>query len=253
QIKNSDHFVIRVNGSWETVAQFNPSAISPLGIGTVPNVPLHVAVDSGISTIRIQSGNEGAYGSPFADLSHDGASFFFTNWAEGNVAFTAARPGSSVAFGAGGAVRLRIDQAALFPESDVGLSLGNSQKRWSQIWCNSGIVQTSDRRDKEIIGTLPRSAETIVDSVTPAIFAWKNDKKIGRKKELNVGFIAQELAACLKESGLSVAVCGISEEEKDGGRYWVKPDQILALLWHSLKITRERLLNIEKEIIERRK
>lgn len=213
-----------------------------IGINKMPDTNLHVYAASTTATMRIQSGNGGTFGSPFADLSHDGSSFYFSNWGAGNIAFTAVRAGTSVTFGTSGQTRVRISDAEFKPEQDSIISLGSSSKRWSDIWAVNGVVQTSDERDKTIHHRLFNSGK-MVDHVEPISFNWKEDNAT---EISNAGFIAQEISDAQSNLGYQLNVSGKTEE----GRFWIKPDQLLAVLWQALRETRQQLAKVEEKLLE---
>ncbi|MCB1450092.1 MAG: DUF2793 domain-containing protein [Nitratireductor sp.] len=269
RLRNTDKSYVQANGGWEEITSFDPGSLTELGIGRAPSVPLHVGVDSGVATIRLQSGDGGTFGSPFADFSHDSASFFFTNWGAGNIAFTAIRPASSVAFGAAGGVRLRIEEASTIPEADNAYSLGNSTHRWSSVWASNGVIQTSDARDKLVDSPIGEFATRMVDSISPVLYRWKaaqNQVMIEGEpgpeatarlepmagKRLHAGFLAQDVAGFLADLGLDLGVCGLANREDQDSRQWLRPDEMVALLWQALRDTRAELARLQVRLDEER-
>lgn len=222
---------ITINGASGTIQT------SDIGINRQPNTNLHVFSPDTTATIRLHSGEGGTFGSPFADFSHDGSSFYFTNWGEGNIAFTAIRPGSSVSFGAAGAPRVIVDETTLSPVQDNGAGLGRSTQRWSEVWATGGVIQTSDKRDKTVLGSINNACE-FLEAVEPVTFKWADGNLNARS---NAGFVAQDIGAALRALDLDLACWGISDPEDDESRQWIKPDQLLAVVWQALRETRAEL------------
>ncbi|MEZ5871923.1 MAG: DUF2793 domain-containing protein [Nitratireductor sp.] len=270
QLRNSDVTYFRENGNWEEVTRFDPGSLDQLGIGHAPAVPLHVGVESGTATIRLQSGEGGSFGSPFADFSHDSASFFFTNWGAGNIAFTAVRPGTSVAFGAAGGVRLRVGESATMPETDNAYSLGDSTHRWNSVWSANGVIQTSDVRDKRVEQTAFGFAGRMVDAIAPVLYRWKIglnqivpeggepgephlQEKSGTVRQspgrrLHAGFLAQDVHAFLESEDIDLAAWGLADRSDPQSRQWLRPDQLLAILWQAVRDLRMELSQLQETL-----
>ena len=72
--------------------------------------------------------------------------------------------------------------------------LGNATYRWDDVYATNGIINTSDRRDKENIRDLNYGLETIL-KLKPVTFQWKDSFQ----KQTKIGFIAQDLLELLPE------------------------------------------------------
>jgi hypothetical protein len=132
---------------------------------------------------------------------------------------------------------MRINETNVSPEQDNATSLGKANNRWSEIWSANGVIQTSDRRDKTVLGNLAQAAE-ILDAVEPVAYRW-NAQPEGETP--NAGFIAQDIAAVLETLDCDLALCGAADPDSDSNRHWIKPDQLLAVLWQALRATRNEL------------
>ncbi|WP_161992710.1 DUF2793 domain-containing protein [Aureimonas leprariae] len=144
--------------------------------------------------------------------------------------------------------------AAIRPAADNTSALGGSGARWSQIWSANGVIQTSDRRDKTEIEALdPELAARLVDAVEAVTFRWIEGgrdaaeggtvARPGRRR--HAGFIAQDLRAALDRQGLDVAAWGLDDPADPTSRHWLRPDQLVALLWAALRETRQRVEALE--------
>jgi hypothetical protein len=145
-----------------------------------------------------------------------------------------------------GAVSLAADtrSQALRPAADNAHALGGAGARWSQIWSANGVIQTSDRRDKTAVAGLdPAAAGRLVDAVEAVTFRWieggreeEGEARAGRRR--HAGFVAQDLRLALEAERLDVAAWGLEDPSDPDSRHWLRPDQLVALLWAALRDTR---------------
>lgn len=82
----------------------------------------------------------------------------------------------------------------LVPEVDDNRDLGTATRRWDDVFATSGIVNTSDLRDKTNIQSISYGIEDIM-KLRPVSFTWKNRPERGTK----LGLIAQELEMVIPE------------------------------------------------------
>lgn len=81
--------------------------------------------------------------------------------------------------------------------SAIGTSLGSSSKRWSRVYANDGVIQTSDMRYKTNVKPLEYGLEEIL-KLNTITYNWK-DNNVGNQtlsqeeKETKIGLSAQEL------------------------------------------------------------
>ena len=97
---------------------------------------------------------------------------------------------------ANGGFHPRNDQTGSF-----GASLGNSSKRWSSIYANNGVIQTSDIRYKTNIKPLEYGLNEIL-KLNAISYNWKEEKAEViqlDKKETRIGLSAQELLDVIPE------------------------------------------------------
>ena len=100
--------------------------------------------------------------------------------------------------------------------STIGASLGNANKRWSSIYANDGLIQTSDMRYKTDVQPLSYGLNELLQLNT-ITYKWKDDK-IGKKtlpnheKEVKVGLSAQELLRLIPEVVKSHSWVATSED-----------------------------------------
>ncbi|MFT3996713.1 MAG: DUF2793 domain-containing protein [Asticcacaulis sp.] len=126
---------------------------------------------------------------------------------------------------------------AVKPAADNAYALGGAGARWSEVWAASGVIQTSDRRDKTDISPIDAAqALALVSAISPVRFRWREDDT-----RANAGFIAQEVGAVLTAQGLDLNLWGLEAPDNSDSRQWLRPDQMLAILWAALKAIREEL------------
>jgi hypothetical protein len=94
-----------------------------------------------------------------------------------------------------GARKMDLVQNDIEPYSDGLLSLGNGGYRWSVVYAQNGVIQTSDKRYKQDVREISYGLSTLMQ-MRPVSYHWKSDKA-GEKEKL--GFIAQELETLVPE------------------------------------------------------
>lgn len=131
---------------------------------------------------------------------------------------------------------------ALKPATDNGLTLGAAGARWQAVWAAEGVIQTSDQRDKTDIERLNGArALAFVSQVSPVPYRWRQQPDGG----LQAGFIAQEAAiarpALSPEAADQLNLCGQEDPADAESRHWLKPDQMLAVLWAAVRALSEEI------------
>jgi hypothetical protein len=147
----------------------------------------------------------------------------------------------SLRFGTGGTERLALDSSGHFvPLADNVSRLGGAGARFQAIWSATGTIQTSDAREKIVESPLRKaSALALLDAVEPVLFRWKQDAE--GDSRLQAGFLAQDIKAALVGAGLDFGVWGLEDSTDHESRQWLRPDQLIPVLWAALKETRNEL------------
>lgn len=150
----------------------------------------------------------------------------------------------SLRLGTGGTERIALDSAGhLVPLADNVSRLGGSGARFSAVWAATGTIQTSDQREKTVETRLGEAnALALLDAVSPVLFRWKQDATGDGR--LQAGFLAQEIKAALDEAGMDFGVWGLEDPATPESRQWLRPDQLIPVLWAALKQTRGELLEL---------
>lgn len=163
---------------------------------------------------------------------------------------------------AGSVERLRVNSGGhTLPGADNAYTLGQSGARWSAVWAANGTIQISDARDKDVIGGLG-FAGALVDAVDPVLFRWKVGGNVVRPSETeatrdesgseeptfetvphpgaraHAGFLAQDIKAAMDGAGVDFGAWGLEDKDDPTSRQFMRPDQLVAVLWAALKETR---------------
>lgn len=173
---------------------------------------------------------------------------------------------------AGPVERLRVNSGGhTLPGADNAYTLGQSGARWSAVWAANGTIQTSDARDKDVIGGLG-FAGALVDAVDPVLFRWKVGGNEVRPSETettrdesgneeptfetvphpgaraHAGFLAQDIKAAMDGAGVDFGAWGLEDKDDPASRQFMRPDQLIAVLWAALKETREELAALKARV-----
>lgn len=240
------HVKVSANGaSWREALTIDP-ATGYVGIGTAtPASQLDIA---------------GAA----AALGYSMPSDYGLSWGGGGAWITGNNAASFFRFMTANTERLRIDATGTtHPGADNAYTLGTSSFRWASVWAANGTIQTSDARDKNIAARLDGlQAVAAVDAIAPVMFRWKvgSNRLVPSQTEtepdwlgrpvpkmvaepqpgtrLHAGFIAQEVKAAMDAAGVDFGVWGLDDAADPDSRQWLRPDQMIPVLWAALKETR---------------
>lgn len=151
-------------------------------------------------------------------------------------------------------------QGTVAPAVDNASSLGALTARWSTIFAATGVIQTSDERDKTDITEVPgNTAVAIVDGLAPITYRWIEGARevTGAAKDTgaplwravpgkrrHAGFRAQDVKAVLERERLDVATWGLEDASDRSSRQWLRPDELLPILWAALRQTRVEIADL---------
>lgn len=208
-------------------------------------------------------------------MSPDGSS-----WAEALVADGAGNVGVGTA---SPAHKLAVN-GVVAPASDNAFTLGASGKRWSAVWSATGTIQTSDIRDKRVDRPIGSEALALLAAISPVFFTWKSaepniltgpgengpdsGQSAGNRDisgpgpvetgaehaslpggaRLQAGFLAQDVAAALALTQADFAAWGLEDETNPQSRQWLRPDQLLAVLWAATKQIRAEFESLKAQL-----
>lgn len=100
-------------------------------------------------------------------------------------------------------------------EYDSVVGLGSSSARWANVWAANGTVQTSDERDKTILGDIDDRYKQLFMSLKPILYKWKNER-IDCKTHIGLGAQTTEKSAI--SCGIIPSEIGFIEHD-----YWDEP------------------------------
>lgn len=174
---------------------------------------------------------------------------------------------------AAGVLRLIVaSDGNVRPGADNAQSFGSSSARWAAIYAANGTIQTSDARDKIEAGRLDGRAGGMVDAISPVLFRWKvggndvapsatqtetlEDGRVVPKmvvtpkpgNRVQAGFFAQDVKAAMDAAGVDFGAWGLDDKDDPESRQWVRPDQLIPVLWQALRETRAELAALRAEI-----
>lgn len=81
------------------------------------------------------------------------------------------------------------------------LNLGTSGHKWVNVYAKNGTIQTSDEREKDILGAIDERYFAFFERIDPIKYRWRDDEKDTR---VRLGIGAQTAEKALIESGLSL-------------------------------------------------
>jgi hypothetical protein len=155
------------------------------------------------------------------------------------------------------------------PHADNTYDLGTSSGRWVQLWAVNATIQTSDARDKTDIAALSDvTAARLVDGLAPVSFRWRSTTSPAPASELapeadaapvvepirrpgrrrHAGFLAQDMKAAFDALDLDLAAWGLSDHADPQSRQWLRPDELLPLLWAAVRATRSELAALQAQV-----
>ncbi|RKN86375.1 tail fiber domain-containing protein [Paenibacillus ginsengarvi] len=122
----------------------------------------------------------------------------------------------------------------LAPASDGDVHLGASYARWSDVYAASGVINTSDRNEKQDIQPIPDAVLDAWASVQYRMFRFKDAvAKKGDGARLHIGLVAQDIEEAFRRRGLDAFAYGLLcrdevNDEKNGSRreiWGIRPDE----------------------------
>lgn len=183
--------------------------------------------------------------------------------------------------GPGQVERLQIQNSGhTRPGADNSYTCGTSSFRWSDIYAVSGSVNTSDEREKTIVGDLS-FAGRMVDIVEPILFTWNSaettmvadpngemepnpagdvdrDGNIAMQPKMvpqyragsrpHAGWSAQRVRAAMEELGAEFGAWCLLDKNDPNSRQMLRPDQLGAIAWEALRQTRAELRALQARV-----
>ena len=168
--------------------------------------------------------------------------------------------------------KLTIADGTVGPATDNAHPIGTASYRWSTVYAATGIINTSDERDKDVETPIGDAAARIVDAVEPVLYRWKvggidvvetgtervpdgedakgeplyverpvTEERPRPGVRLHAGWLAQDVKAAFDAEGIDCGAWGLNDTSDPDSRQWLRPDQLVAFLWEALRQTRREL------------
>lgn len=164
---------------------------------------------------------------------------------------------------------MRLTHGAVAPGRDNEIALGSAAARWSEIYCTSGVIATSDAREKSYVASLDDRASAFVLALKPISYRWKQagyetretgetdasgwPKRQRERREgqrAHAGFSAQEVKSALDTAGLDLALWGMEDPANEASRQWLRYDQMIAPIVACLQAAHARI-NVLEAVVAR--
>lgn len=109
-----------------------------------------------------------------------------------------------------GAVPEMVVDGAFRPETDNNRANGGPTRRWSEVFSGTGVINTSDRREKQQITSIPDEVLDAWAEVNYTQFKFNDSvEEKGEAARFHVGLIAQEIEEVFLKHGLDAFEYGI--------------------------------------------
>ncbi|MGB4654821.1 MAG: tail fiber domain-containing protein [Bacteroidales bacterium] len=150
--------------------------------------------------------------------------------------------GASIFFGN----HIDSNHGYLEPVINNRVQLGESARKFKELWATNGTIQTSDERDKSAIQDLNYGLQSVL-KLRPISYQWKDEGvRVGTGTSL--GFSAQELQKVIPDA--VVAEKGKTLEDADHTYYGVKYAEIIPVLVKAIQELEQMLEQTTNELQE---
>ncbi|HAS41764.1 MAG TPA: hypothetical protein DCS93_14895 [Microscillaceae bacterium] len=143
---------------------------------------------------------------------------------------------------------ITVGSARLVPDVNGSRDLGSTTFRWRSLFATNGVIQTSDRRDKEKIKGLDYGLKALM-RLRPVQYAWKNQPEMGTQ----MGLIAQEVQQVMAEVVHDPAKAMVRNEEGNLVKANVSKDARLGINYGALTPVLIKAVQEQQVIIENQK
>lgn len=109
-------------------------------------------------------------------------------------------------------VRWNAGVDAFFPLSDNETDLGRASLRWDTVYAGTGMINTSDRNEKQQIEDLSAAERSVARAIRGLIKKYRFNDDVaaeGDDAKIHVGIIAQDVIAAFRSEGLDPFRYGI--------------------------------------------
>lgn len=132
--------------------------------------------------------------------------------------------------------------------TDGLVRLGDSNRRWGQIYSNSATISTSDRKEKKNIKSLLNSAKEFIMKLKPVSYVFKDGKRT------HFGLIAQDVEETMTELGMTDmdfgGLCKDKKENSDEYTYGLRYEEFIAPLIKTVQMQQKEIDELKSELKE---
>jgi hypothetical protein len=186
------------------------------------------------------------------------ARIYNEDWSGRNVLYlmTGQNTSNGAEVGAG------LDDVCFYPtgEANDGLiSLGNSGRKWNQLYASNATISTSDRNKKQDIENMSNIQELLFNQLKPVTYKMIN----GTSGRTHYGFVAQDVEDALLEIGIDdkdfAGFCKDIRTDKDGNKvldengndvydYSLRYTEFIALNTYMIQKLQNEIAELKEEI-----
>ena len=130
--------------------------------------------------------------------------------------------------------------------SDGIVRLGDSDRRWGQIYSTNSTIATSDRKEKKYIKPLRKSAREFIMNLNPVSYQFKN----GESGRTHYGLIAQDVEETMKDLGMTdLDFAGFCKDEKgDDYIYGLRYEEFIAPMIKTIQLQQEEIEELKRRV-----
>ena len=154
----------------------------------------------------------------------------------------------------GSAGRVMVGSAGLIPLTGSSLKLGGPSYKWTEVFADTGTINTSDRNEKKNISDIDERYVRMFELLMPQSFMYIN----GTSGRTHIGFISQDVEEAMNEVGLTsldfAGFCKDEIENEDGTTstvYGLRYSEFIALNTLMIQRTRNELSELKQLLIQK--
>ena len=147
-----------------------------------------------------------------------------------------------------------VGSAGLIPLVGSSMKLGGPSYKWTEVFADTGTINTSDRNEKKNISDIDERYVRMFELLMPQSFMYIN----GTSGRTHIGFISQDIEAAMQEVGLSdldfAGFCKDVIENEDGTTstvYGLRYSEFIALNTLMIQRTRNELSELKQLLIKK--
>ena len=127
------------------------------------------------------------------------------------------------------------------------IDLGSNNNKWRNIYATNGVIQTSDKNNKENINDISGKYSKMFDELRPVTYKLKGEKH----DRLHTGFIAQEIEESMQNNDISSeefgALCYYTDDNGEK-HYSLRYSEFIALNTMEIQKLKKEIEELKNEI-----